>query len=113
MVFWLVQSLILDTRNCTVKRLAALKTFPTCIEDNSSENKEENLANACYDQATYHVKGDEVVVETPFIITTNMSSRSERAGDREILIVFNVPTASKEEISAAEKKVYIHYFLTR
>ena len=36
-----------------------------------------------------------------------MSSRSERAGDREILIVFNVPSASKEEISAAEKKVKI------
>ena len=48
-----------------------------------------------------------MVVETPFIITTNMSSRSERAGDREILIVFNVPSASKEEISAAEKKVKI------
>ena len=40
----------LDTRNTTVKRLAALKTFPTTIEDNSSQNKEENLTNACFDQ---------------------------------------------------------------
>ena len=111
-----------DTRNTTVKRLAALKTFPTCIEvifqtsknkkssffylqDNSSENKEENLANACYDQATYHVRGEEVSIETPFVITTNIEARSERAGDREILIVFEIPTATQEEMTRAEEKV--------
>ena len=110
-----------DTRNTTVKRLAALKTFPTTIEvcifvklwpqtdfflqDNSSQNKEENLANACFDQATYHVLGREVTIETPFVITTNLDSRSERAGDREALIVFDIPTVSQEEMSAAEKKV--------
>ena len=43
----------LDTRNTTVKRLAALKTFPTTIEDNSSQNKEENLTNACFDQVWF------------------------------------------------------------
>ena len=67
-------------------------------------NKEENLTNACFDQATYHVKGEEVQIETPFLIT-NLESRSERAGDREDLIVFEVPDASAETMSAAEKKV--------
>ena len=43
----------LDTRNTTVKRLAALKTFPTTIEDNSGQNKEENLTNACFDQVWF------------------------------------------------------------
>lgn len=88
-----------------MKRLAALKTFPTTIEDNSSANKEENLTNACFDQATYHVKGEEVYIETPFLITTNLESRSERAGDREDLILFEVPTATPEEMIVAEKKV--------
>ena len=39
------------------------------------------------------------------MITTNLDSRSERAGDREALIVFDIPTVSQEEMSAAEKKV--------
>ena len=100
-----LQTIFTDTRNTTVKRLAALKTFPTTIKDNSSENKEENLTNACFDQATYHVRGEEVYIETPFLITTNLESRSERAGDREDLILFEIPTASPEVMSAAEKKV--------
>ena len=76
-------------------------------QDNSSENKEENLTNACFDQATYHIRGEEVQIETPFLITTNLESRSERAGDREDLILFEVSTASPQEISEAEKKVII------
>ena len=94
----------------------------SCIQDNSSENKEENLTNACYDQATYHVKGmvfmlcklvilithiigEEVQIETPFLITTNLESRSERAGDREDLILFEIPTAAPDVMIDAEKKV--------
>ena len=88
-----------------MKQLAALRTFPTSIEDNSSENKEENLTNAVFDSATYHVRGNEVCLETPFLITTNLESRSERAGDREVLIVFEVSTATPDVITAAEKKV--------
>ena len=42
-------------------------------------------------------------IETPFVITTNIEARSERAGDREILIVFEIPTASQEEMTLAEK----------
>ena len=112
----------LDTRNTTVKQLAALKTFPTTIEvkiqniniiflssevfkDNSSQNKEENLTNAAFDQATYHILGKEVCIETPFLITTNLETRSERAGDREDLILFEIPSVSAEELFAAEKKV--------
>ena len=50
-------------------------------------------------------------IETPFVITTNIEARSERAGDREILIVFEIPTASQEEMSLAEKMVRIlHIF---
>ena len=75
------------------------------FQDNSSENKEENLTNACYDSATYHVRGEEVCIETPFLITTNLESRSERAGDREDLILFEVPSVSPEEMIAAENKV--------
>ena len=97
-----------DTRNTTVKRLAAMKTFPTTIEDNSSANKEENLAIACFDQATYHVKGEEVFIETPFLITTTLASRLEWAGDREDLILFEIPKAFPEDISSAEKKVCCH-----
>lgn len=63
------------------------------------------MTNACFDQATYHIRGEEVQIETPFLITTNLESRSERAGDREDLIVFEVPTASAEEMTEAEKKV--------
>ena len=51
------------------------------------------------------MKGEEVCIETPFLITTNLESRSERAGDREDLILFEVPSASPEEMTAAEKKV--------
>ena len=80
-----------------------IKSFP---QDNSSENKEENLTNACFDLATYHVRGEEVQIETPFLITTNLETRSERAGDREDLILFEIPTASPEDMSAAEKKVF-------
>ena len=101
-----------DTRNTTVKKLASLKTFPTTIEDNSSVNKEENLTNACFDLATYHIKGSEVQIETPFLITTNLESRSERAGDRENLILFEVPTASPEVMIEAEKKVRTEVFLS-
>ena len=75
------------------------------FQDNSSVNKEENLTNACFDLATYHVKGEEVQIETPFLITTNLESRSERAGDREDLILFEVPTAAPEVMIEAEKKV--------
>ena len=81
------------------------------LQDNSSENKEENLAQASYDQATYHVRGEEVSIETPFVITTNIEARSERTGDREILIVFEIPTASQEEMTLAEKMVRIWHFL--
>ena len=63
------------------------------------------MANACFDQATYHVMGREVTIETPFVITTNLDSRSERAGDRENIIVFEISTVSQEELAAAEKKV--------
>ena len=75
------------------------------LQDNSSQNKEENLTNAAFDQATYHIRGEEVCIETPFLITTNLESRSERAGDREDLILFEVPTVSAEVLFAAEKKV--------
>ena len=51
------------------------------------------------------MRGEEVCIETPFLITTNLESRSERAGDREDLILFEVPTYSAEVMSAAEKKV--------
>ena len=44
-------------------------------------------------------------IETPFVITTNIEARSERAGDREILIVFEIPTATQEEMTRAEEKV--------
>ena len=75
------------------------------MQDNSSQNKEENLTNACFDLATYHVRGEEVQIETPFLITTNLETRSERAGDREVLIMFEVPNASPEELAESEKKV--------
>lgn len=75
------------------------------MQDNSSQNKEENLTNACFDLATYHVRGEEVQIETPFLITTNLETRSERAGDREVLIMFEVPNASQEELAESEKKV--------
>ena len=88
-----------------MKQLAALRTFPTPIEDNSSQNKEENLTNACFDSATYHVRGTEVCLETPFLITTNLESKFERAGDREVLIVLEVSTAPPDVITAAKKKV--------
>ena len=63
------------------------------------------MANACFDQAAHHVMGREVTIETPFVITTNLDSRSERAGDRENIIVFEISTVSQEELAAAEKKV--------
>lgn len=63
------------------------------------------MTNACFDLATYHIKGAEVQIETPFLITTNLESRSERAGDREDLLVFDVPTAPPEVMIEAEKKV--------
>ena len=72
------------------------KIWNNVCQDNSSENKEENLTNACFDQATYHLKGEEVQIETPFLITTNLESRSERAGDREVIIHFDIPDASLE-----------------
>ena len=75
------------------------------FQDNSSANKEENLTNAAFDQATYHIRGEEVSIETPFVITTNLESRSERAGDREVLLLFEIPTASPEVLASAEKKV--------
>ena len=75
------------------------------IQDNSSQNKEENLTNACFDQATYHIRGEEVTIETPFLLTTNLESRTERAGDREALIVFEIPISSPDVMTAAEKKV--------
>ena len=75
------------------------------FKDNSSENKEENLTNACFDQATYHVRGEEVFIETPFLLTTNLEKRTERAVDREVLVLFVVPTSSPEVMSAAEKTV--------
>ena len=65
--------------------------------------KKENLTNAVFD--TYYVRGNEVCLETRFLITTNLESRSERAGDREVLIVFEVSTAPPDVITAAEKKV--------
>ena len=77
------------------------------MQDNSSENKEENLINAWFDQATYHVRGEEVQIETLFLITTNLESRSERAGDREDLIVFETPTATRTEMAEAERRVRI------
>ena len=51
------------------------------------------------------MRGEEVQIESPFLITTNLESRSERAGDREDLIVFEVPTASPAEMTEAEKRV--------
>ena len=44
-------------------------------------------------------------IETPFLLTTNLESRSERAGDREILILFEISTATPEVLASAEKKV--------
>ena len=75
------------------------------FQDNNSQNKEENLTNAAFDQATYHIRGEEVSIETPFLLTTNLESRSERAGDREILILFEISTATPEVLASAEKKV--------
>ena len=55
------------------------------IQDNNSKNKEENMTNACFDLATFHLKGVKVTVETPVFINTNMECRpSERAADREV-----------------------------
>ena len=51
--------------------------------------------------------GEEVQIETPFVITTNLECRSERAGDREVLIFFEVPTADPSVMSEAEKKVFV------
>ena len=70
-------------------------------------NKEENLTNACFDSATYHVKGEEVQIKTPFILTTNLESRSERAGDREDIILFEIPDVSPDEMKEAEKRVIV------
>ena len=58
-----------DTKNTTVQRI---ETFPICIEDNNSENKEENLTNACFDTATYHVTMIMSFIETMIIVTTNL-----------------------------------------
>ena len=44
-------------------------------------------------------------IETPFLLTTNLESRSERAGDREVLILFEISTAAPEVLASAEKKV--------
>ena len=66
------------------------------------------MTNAAFDQATYHIRGEEVSIETPFVITTNLESRSERAGDREILLLFEIPTVSSEVLVSAEKKVCTH-----
>ena len=52
-----------------------------------------------------HIIGEEVHIETPFLITTNLESRSERAGDREDLILFEIPTAAPDVMIDAEKKV--------
>ena len=67
-------------------------------------NKEENLTNVCFDSGTYHIRGEEVQIETTFILTTNLESRSERAGDREDIILFEIPEVSPDEIKEAEKK---------
>ena len=83
------------------------------MKDNSSVNKEENLTNACFDQATYHLKGEEVCIETPFLITTNLESRSERASDREVIIAFRIPNVSAETMKEAEKKVQSSFALQR
>ena len=64
-----------------------------------------NLTNTGFDSATYHVRHNEVSLETIFLITTNLESRSERAGDRDVLIVFEVSTAPPDVITVAEKKV--------
>ena len=63
------------------------------------------MTNAAFDQATYHIRGEEVSIATPFVITTNLESRSERAGDMEILLLFEIPTVSSEVLASAEKKV--------
>ena len=63
------------------------------------------MTNAAFDQATCHIRGEEVSIETPFVITTNLESRSERAGDREVLLLFEIPTVSPEVLASAEKKV--------
>ena len=39
------------------------------------------------------------------MIRTNLESRSERASDREVLILFEIPNASPAEMTGAEKKV--------
>ena len=39
------------------------------------------------------------------MLTTNLESRSERAGDREVLVLFDIPTASPEDMIAAERTV--------
>jgi hypothetical protein len=39
------------------------------------------------------------------LITTNLESRSERAGDREDLILFEIPNVAPEVMTEAEKKV--------
>ena len=74
-------------------------------QDNSSANKEENLTNAAFDLATYHVRGEEIQIETPFLLTTNLESRCERAGDRAVLIVFEIPSVTPEVMIESEKKV--------
>ena len=79
-------------------------------QDNSSANKEENLTNAAFDLATYHVRGEEIQIETLFLLTTNLESRCERAGDREVLIVFEIPSATPEVMIESEKKVGLFFF---
>ena len=55
------------------------------------------------------MRGEEVQIETPFLITTNLESRSERAGDREDLIVFEVPTASPAEMTVDRNMVIFKF----
>lgn len=59
------------------------------------------------------MKGEEVCIETPFLITTNLESRSERASDREVIIAFRIPNVSAETMKEAEKKVPSSFALQR
>ena len=56
------------------------------------------------------IRGEEIQIETPFLFTTNLESRCERAGDREVLIVFEIPSATPEVMIESEKKVGLFFF---
>ena len=93
-----------DTHNTTLKRQASLTTFPKVLEDIHSVKKEESLVASIFDYATLTTKEGNILVKSPFIFTTNRLVRCERAGDREVIVLFKATTKSSAEMKAAESR---------